>query len=210
MINAIIHLKTEAEHYRKLAQADVGADAPQSLPAKKNNELADEFELAAEALRKLHNEGFAEGVLAGIKALAESCNARREKHAQTPEPISEIAKPMAANPEFIPPDIQNKQSPVNSAGNLETDPERDRASFEWHQSANGTWMFAVTRKCDGSYLLADTQSAWLVWQEAAAIVRKRGVDSIRFWGQTCDVDAQVNARAMADALARGIAGSKLE
>lgn len=47
--------------------------------ANKNAELADEFELAAEALRKLHNEGFNEGVLAGLKSLAESCKARREK-----------------------------------------------------------------------------------------------------------------------------------
>ena len=35
--------------------------------------------MAAEALRKLHNEGFNEGVLAGLKSLAESCRARREK-----------------------------------------------------------------------------------------------------------------------------------
>jgi len=49
--------------------------------AAENAKLADEYEFAAEALRKLHNEGFNEGVLAGLKALAESCKARRERKA---------------------------------------------------------------------------------------------------------------------------------
>lgn len=55
--------------------------------ALRNAKLADEFEFAAEALRKLHNGCFTEGILQGMKSLAESCNARRERKAleATPE-----------------------------------------------------------------------------------------------------------------------------
>ena len=77
MIHAIQHLKMAAEDYRRMSTPN--ANTITEYTANKNAELADEFELAAEALRKLHNEGFNEGVLAGLKALAESCKARREK-----------------------------------------------------------------------------------------------------------------------------------
>lgn len=77
MINAIQHLKMAAEDYRRMATPN--ANTVTEYTARKNAELADEFDLAAEALRKLHNEGFTEGVLAGLRSLAESCKARREK-----------------------------------------------------------------------------------------------------------------------------------
>lgn len=77
MIHAIQHLKMAAEDYRRMSTPN--ANTITEYTANKNAELADEFELAAEALRKLHNEGFNEGVLAGLKSLAESCKARREK-----------------------------------------------------------------------------------------------------------------------------------
>ena len=47
--------------------------------AHKNAELADEYELAAEALRQMHNKSFEDGIIAGIRSMAESCKARREK-----------------------------------------------------------------------------------------------------------------------------------
>ena len=79
MINAIQLLKMEAVARRSMTTQN--ANTITEWAAKKNAELADEFEFAAEALRKLHNEGFNEGVLAGLKALAESCKARRDKKA---------------------------------------------------------------------------------------------------------------------------------
>lgn len=76
MIHAIQHLKMAAEDYRRMSTPN--ANTITEYTANKNAELALEFEVAAEALRKLHNEGFNEGVLAGLKSLAESCKARRE------------------------------------------------------------------------------------------------------------------------------------
>ena len=77
MIHVIQHLKLVAEDYRRLVTPN--ANTITEYTAKRNAELALEFEVAAEALLKLHNEGFNEGVLAGLKSLAESCKARREK-----------------------------------------------------------------------------------------------------------------------------------
>ena len=77
MINAIQLLKMEAHTLRSMTTPN--ANTITEWSAKKNAELADEYEFAAEALRKLHNEGFAEGVLEGLKALAESCKRRRER-----------------------------------------------------------------------------------------------------------------------------------
>lgn len=47
--------------------------------ARENARLADQYELAAKALRQMHNKAFAEGILAGMKVLAESCERRRTK-----------------------------------------------------------------------------------------------------------------------------------
>ena len=77
MINAIQLLKMEAQVRRSMTTPN--ANTITEYAAKENEKLADEYEFAAEALRKLHNEGFAEGVLAGLKAMAESCKARRDK-----------------------------------------------------------------------------------------------------------------------------------
>lgn len=78
MINAIQHLKMAADDYRRMSKFN--AHTITECMALKNAALADEFELAADALRKLNNEGFNEGVLAGLKSLAESCKARRENN----------------------------------------------------------------------------------------------------------------------------------
>lgn len=79
MINAIQLLKMEAQARRSMTTPN--AHTITEYAAAENAKLADEYEFAAEALRKLHNEGFNEGVLAGLKALAESCKARRERKA---------------------------------------------------------------------------------------------------------------------------------
>jgi hypothetical protein len=79
MHNAIQLLKMEAQARRSMTTPN--ANTITEYAAKENEKLADEYEVAAEALRKLHNEGFSEGILAGLKSLAESCKARREKKA---------------------------------------------------------------------------------------------------------------------------------
>lgn len=83
MINAIQLLKMEAQARRSMTTPN--AHTITEYAAAENAKLADEYEFAAEALRKLHNEGFNEGVLAGLKALAESCKARRERKAPNGE-----------------------------------------------------------------------------------------------------------------------------
>jgi len=77
MINAIMLLKQEAAARRSMTTPN--AHTITEYTARENAKLADEYEFAAEALRKLHNEGFKEGVLNGLKSLSESCKARREK-----------------------------------------------------------------------------------------------------------------------------------
>ena len=79
MINAIQLLKMEAQARRSMTTPN--AHTITEYAAAENANLADEYESAADALRKLHNEGFNEGVLAGLKALAESCKALRERNA---------------------------------------------------------------------------------------------------------------------------------
>ena len=83
MINAIQLLKMEAQARRSMTTPN--AHTITEYAAAENAKLADEYEFAAEALRKLHNECFNEGVLAGLKALAESCKARRERKAPNAE-----------------------------------------------------------------------------------------------------------------------------
>lgn len=77
MLNAIMLLKHEAHARRSMTTPN--ANTITEYAAKENEKLADEYDFAAEALRKLHNEGFTEGVLAGLKSLAESCEARRKR-----------------------------------------------------------------------------------------------------------------------------------
>lgn len=79
MINAINLLKMEATVRRGMTTPN--ANTITEYAARENAKLADEYELAAEALRQMHNEGFKDGVLAGLKSLAESCKARREAKA---------------------------------------------------------------------------------------------------------------------------------
>lgn len=77
MINAITLLEQEARARRSRVMP--ARDAVDEHADDENARLADEYERAAEALRRLHNRGFSEGVLAGLKTLADSCKARREK-----------------------------------------------------------------------------------------------------------------------------------
>ena len=81
MINAIQLLKMEAQARRSMTTPN--AHTITEYAAAENAKLADEYEFAAEALRKLHNEGFNAGVLAGLKALAESCNSNPSKSTHT-------------------------------------------------------------------------------------------------------------------------------
>lgn len=90
MIDAINLLKMEALSRRSMTTPN--ANTITEYAAAENARLADEYEFAAEALRKLHNEGFAEGVLEGLKALAESCKRRRERKA----PNDRVERPHAA------------------------------------------------------------------------------------------------------------------
>jgi hypothetical protein len=85
MINAIHLLKMEAQCRRRMTTPN--AHTITEHAATENAKLADEYEFAAEALRKLHNEGFGEGVMAGLKSLAESCKARRGAKSETLERI---------------------------------------------------------------------------------------------------------------------------
>jgi hypothetical protein len=85
MIHAIQLLKMEAQCRRRMTTPN--AHTITEHAARENAKLADEYEFAAESLRKLHNEGFGEGVMAGLKSLAESCKARREEKSETPERI---------------------------------------------------------------------------------------------------------------------------
>ena len=77
MINAIQLLKMEAAGRRSMTTPN--AHTITEYTARHNAELADEYELAAEALKQLHNRMFEEGILAGMKRLADSCEARQEK-----------------------------------------------------------------------------------------------------------------------------------
>ena len=78
-LDVIQHLKIEAQTLRSMTT--LNANTVTEHTARKNAELANEFEFAAEALRNIHNDGFAEGVSDGLKSLAESCKERRDKSA---------------------------------------------------------------------------------------------------------------------------------
>lgn len=60
-----------------------------------------------------------------------------------------------------------KAQPSGNAGEL---PD-ERASFEWWASDVGTWLAAVERSGNG-YKLAQTDSAWRVWQARAALAQQ--------------------------------------
>lgn len=77
MINAILLLRQEAQVRRSMTTPN--AHTITEYTAKENEKLADEYELAAEMLRKMYNERFNEGFLMGVKSLAESDEKRREK-----------------------------------------------------------------------------------------------------------------------------------
>ena len=46
--------------------------------ANKNRMLADEYELAAEVLRRIQNKAFEDAILGGVDSLVESCKRRRK------------------------------------------------------------------------------------------------------------------------------------
>ena len=77
MQNAIKYLKMAAADYRRMTTPDANVTTKQA--AIRNAQLADEFDIAAEALRKMHNGVFVDGWVAGFKAIAESCKANRLK-----------------------------------------------------------------------------------------------------------------------------------
>lgn len=81
MINAILLLRQEAQVRRSMTTPN--AHTITEYTAKENEKLADEYELAAEMLRKVYNEVFNEGFLMGMKSLVESDERRRKerKHA---------------------------------------------------------------------------------------------------------------------------------
>jgi len=77
MIKAIQLLTMEAHARRSMTTPT--RNTVTEYTANENAKLADEYEAAAEALRQMHNKAFSDGILAGIKSIAESCKARREK-----------------------------------------------------------------------------------------------------------------------------------
>lgn len=77
MQNAIQLLKMEAHARRGMTTPN--AHTVTEAAAAENAKLADEYEAAAEALRRMHNKAFEDGILEGVKSLAESCKARRER-----------------------------------------------------------------------------------------------------------------------------------
>ena len=76
MINAINLLKMEAQGRRSMTTPN--ANTITEYAAAENARLADEYDLAAEALRRMHNKAFEDGIVDGVKAIVESCNRRRE------------------------------------------------------------------------------------------------------------------------------------
>lgn len=82
MINAIKLLLMEAHSLRGMTTPN--SQTITEYQAKKNADLAHEYEVAAEALRKLHNEGFAEGIVQGFKDIVDRIQ-KRKQLAQTSE-----------------------------------------------------------------------------------------------------------------------------
>ena len=79
MNDAINHLKMAAADYRRLTTPNQFTIT--EAAARENERLANQFEMAAEALRQMHNRLFVEGIVAGVKSIADSCNARRLRKA---------------------------------------------------------------------------------------------------------------------------------
>lgn len=75
MIHAIQLLKMEAHARRSMSTPNQNTITEHT--ARENSTLAEEYELAAEALRQIHNGAFKEGWLQGLKNIADSCMARR-------------------------------------------------------------------------------------------------------------------------------------
>lgn len=84
MIHAIELLKMEAHARRSMSTPN--ANTITEYTARENAKLAEEYELAAEALRQMHNKAFADGIVAGVRSMAESCKARREAKNEKPNP----------------------------------------------------------------------------------------------------------------------------
>ena len=79
MQNAIALLLMEAQVRRSMTTPN--ANTITKYAAEENAKLADEYETAADALRRMHNKAFEDGIVEGVMALAESCKRRREREA---------------------------------------------------------------------------------------------------------------------------------
>jgi hypothetical protein len=77
MIKAIQLLQMHAADLRRMTTPN--AHTITEHAAKENEKLADEYEMAAQMLRQMHNKAFEEGILAGVQSLAESCKRRRDR-----------------------------------------------------------------------------------------------------------------------------------
>lgn len=82
MNDAIMLLKMEAAARRSMTTPNQHTITEHT--ARENERLANQYELAAEALRQMHNKAFADGILAGVRSMAESCEARRATKTETP------------------------------------------------------------------------------------------------------------------------------
>ena len=79
MLDVITHLEMAAADYRR--QTTPNQSTITWSAAIENERLANQFQLAAEALRQMHNRLFEEGIVAGVKNIAASCEARRNRRA---------------------------------------------------------------------------------------------------------------------------------
>ena len=77
MKNAIQLLKMEAAGRRSMTTPN--SHTITEYTASENAKLADEYEAAADALRVMANEAFAQGILKGVASLVESCKRREER-----------------------------------------------------------------------------------------------------------------------------------
>ena len=76
MIRAIELLRNEAQVLRSMTTPN--SNTITEFTARQNAELADEYELAANELRKLYNEQFINQLVKGIESLVDSCRVNRE------------------------------------------------------------------------------------------------------------------------------------
>lgn len=77
MIHAIDLLMMEAHARRSMTTLNTNTISEHA--AMENQKLTKEYELAAEALRRMHNKVFEAGITAGVQSIVESCNARRNR-----------------------------------------------------------------------------------------------------------------------------------